>query len=164
MWCLTYGDWECPLGKTISRHIPTHFQSIGSVKWGPISKEQEDEVERVRSLLLKAELAGIIKGSTKVVVDIDDAEMQKQVRDEIATARAEAIESFRTSKDLNSFIMDRLVHEQLRWEDKLMRFNPSIEINFDMSGEPLSPSPTTDDTVVAIESKPATRDAPLTES
>ncbi|CAL2271651.1 unnamed protein product [Prunus armeniaca] len=28
-WCLAYGDWECPPGKTVSRHIPTHFQSIG---------------------------------------------------------------------------------------------------------------------------------------
>ncbi|CAL2229627.1 unnamed protein product [Prunus armeniaca] len=35
----------CLLGKTVTKHIPTHFQFIGSVKWGPISKEQEDEVE-----------------------------------------------------------------------------------------------------------------------
>ncbi|CAL9019245.1 unnamed protein product [Prunus brigantina] len=54
-WCLAYGNWECPPGKTISRHIPTHFQSIDSVKWGSISKEQEDEVERVRSLLSETE-------------------------------------------------------------------------------------------------------------
>ncbi|BBN69238.1 hypothetical protein Prudu_839S000400 [Prunus dulcis] len=31
---------------------------------------------------------------------------------------------------------DRLVDEQLRWEDRLVRFNPSVEINFDTSGEP----------------------------
>ncbi|CAL2277106.1 unnamed protein product [Prunus armeniaca] len=28
-WCLAYGDWECPPGKTVSKRIPTHFQSIG---------------------------------------------------------------------------------------------------------------------------------------
>ncbi|BBN70214.1 hypothetical protein Prudu_1446S002100 [Prunus dulcis] len=249
---------------------------------GPISKEQEDEVERVRSQLSETELAGIIKGSTKVVVDIDDAEMQKQLREsrankaekgtgkrprdddegrvadvlgkggegglrqatsaeegrelshaptggapserlpecvksdpealastlassyidraqktiltsaymyvsmakadkeiqrlkrrdamakskmaevqeairekntslwraetvkgeEVAAARVEAIESFRTSEELKSYIMDRLVDEQLRWEDRLVRFNPSVEINFDTKGEPPAPSPT----------------------
>ncbi|CAL2266567.1 unnamed protein product [Prunus armeniaca] len=91
-WCLAYGDWECPLGKTVTKDIPTHFQSIGSMKWGPISKGKEDEVERVRLLLSETELeyrnlvtqenllesgllqgmAGVVKGSTKVVVDIDE--------------------------------------------------------------------------------------------
>ncbi|XP_008243398.1 PREDICTED: uncharacterized protein LOC103341630 [Prunus mume] len=100
-WCLAYGDWECPPGKTVSRHIPTHFQSIGSVKWGPISKEREDEVERVRSLLSETQrerrnlvtqknlyesgllqgMAGIIRGSTKVTMDLDDPEMQKRLRE-----------------------------------------------------------------------------------
>ncbi|VVA41854.1 PREDICTED: LOC110764017, partial [Prunus dulcis] len=54
-WCMAYGDWECPPGKRVVQHIPTHFQSIGSVKWGPISKEQEDEVEWVRAQLSEAE-------------------------------------------------------------------------------------------------------------
>ncbi|CAL2271400.1 unnamed protein product [Prunus armeniaca] len=100
-WCLAYGDWECPPGKTVSRHIPTHFQSIGSVKRGPISKEREDEVERVRSLLSETQrerrnlvtqknlyesgllqgMAGIIRGSTKVAMDLDDPEMQKRLRE-----------------------------------------------------------------------------------
>ncbi|CAL8087897.1 unnamed protein product [Prunus armeniaca] len=44
-WCLAYGDWECSPGKTVTKHIPTHFQFIGSLKWELISKEQEDEVE-----------------------------------------------------------------------------------------------------------------------
>ncbi|BBN69339.1 hypothetical protein Prudu_892S000100 [Prunus dulcis] len=96
-----YGDWECPPGKSVVQHIPTHFQSIGSVKWGPISKEQEDEVEWVRAQLSETErecgnlvtqknlfesgllqgMAGIIRGSTKVAVDIDEAEMQKRLRE-----------------------------------------------------------------------------------
>ncbi|BBN67974.1 hypothetical protein Prudu_239S000100, partial [Prunus dulcis] len=100
-WCMAYGDWECPPGKSIVQHIPTHFQSIGSVKWGPISKEQEDEVEWVRAQLSETErecgnlvtqknlfesgllqgMAGIIRGSTKVAVDIDEAEMQKRLRE-----------------------------------------------------------------------------------
>ncbi|BBG93111.1 hypothetical protein Prudu_001023 [Prunus dulcis] len=54
-WCMAYGDWECPPGKSVVQHIPTHFQSIGSVKWGPISKEQEDEVEWVRAQLSETE-------------------------------------------------------------------------------------------------------------
>ncbi|CAL2247010.1 unnamed protein product [Prunus armeniaca] len=109
-WCLAYGDWECPPGKTVSRHIPTHFQFIAelylnfgasSMKWGPISKEREDEVERVRSLLSETQrerknlvtqknlyesgllqgMAGIIRGSTKVAMDLDDPEMQKRLRE-----------------------------------------------------------------------------------
>ncbi|CAL9018723.1 unnamed protein product [Prunus brigantina] len=117
-WCLAYGDWECPPGKTVSKHIPTHFQSRGLVKWGPISKEQEDEVERMMSLLSETKnecknlvtqknlfefgllqgMAGIIKGRTKVAVDLDDVEMQRRLRESRA------------------------------------RFNPLVEINFDTSG------------------------------
>ncbi|CAL8991314.1 unnamed protein product [Prunus brigantina] len=55
MWCLAYGDWECSPGKTVTKHVPTHFQSIGSVKWGPISKEKEDKVKKVRLLLSEIE-------------------------------------------------------------------------------------------------------------
>ncbi|CAL8168089.1 unnamed protein product [Prunus armeniaca] len=74
---------------------------IGSVCPGrpPISKENEDEVDRVRSLLseteqeyrhlvtpknlLESELlqGSVVKGRTKVVVDIDEAKMQKQLRE-----------------------------------------------------------------------------------
>ncbi|BBG99091.1 hypothetical protein Prudu_008674, partial [Prunus dulcis] len=69
----------------------------GSVKWGPISKEQEDEVEWVRAQLSRpgslshseesvgvwtlTRNGGYYKGSTKVAVDIDDAEMQKRLRE-----------------------------------------------------------------------------------
>ncbi|CAL2277500.1 unnamed protein product [Prunus armeniaca] len=73
----------------------------GSFGWGPISKEQEDEVERVRSLLSETErecknlvtqknmlesdllqgMTGIIKGNTKVAVDLDDAKMQKRLKE-----------------------------------------------------------------------------------
>ncbi|BBH00055.1 hypothetical protein Prudu_009956 [Prunus dulcis] len=100
-WCMAYGDWESLPGKRVVQHIPTHFQSIGSVKWGPISKEQEDEVEWVRAQLSETQrecgnlvtqknllesgllqgMAGIIRGSTKVAVDIDEAEMQKRLRE-----------------------------------------------------------------------------------
>ncbi|CAL8154610.1 unnamed protein product [Prunus armeniaca] len=72
-----------------------------SVKWGPISEEQEDKVERVRSLLSETErdyrnlvtqknlfessllkgMVGIIKGSTKVAVYLDDTEMQRRLRE-----------------------------------------------------------------------------------
>ncbi|CAL9012014.1 unnamed protein product [Prunus brigantina] len=75
---------------------------------GPISKEQEDEVERVRSLLSETErerknlvtqknlyesgllqgMAGIIKGSMKVATDLDDPEMQKWLRE----SRAKKVE------------------------------------------------------------------------
>ncbi|BBH05100.1 hypothetical protein Prudu_016392 [Prunus dulcis] len=70
------------------------------VKWGPISKEYEDEVEWVRTQLSKTErecgnlvtqknllefgllqgMAGIIRRSTKVTVDINDDEIQKRLR------------------------------------------------------------------------------------
>lgn len=71
------------------------------MKWGSISKEKEDEVERVRLLLSETEhecrnlvtqknlfesgllqgIAGVVKGSTKVDVDIDGAEMQRRLRE-----------------------------------------------------------------------------------
>ncbi|BBN69021.1 hypothetical protein Prudu_699S000100 [Prunus dulcis] len=72
------------------------------VKWGLSPMEQEDEVEWVRAQLSKTEcecgnyslrricwssdsfkevMAGIIRGSTKVAVDIDEAEMQKRLRE-----------------------------------------------------------------------------------
>ncbi|CAL2238075.1 unnamed protein product [Prunus armeniaca] len=57
--------------------------------------------------------------------------------------------------------MDQMVAMQLHWAQRLARFNPSVEINFDTSGEPPSPSPSTD---VAPEPEPATTDAPSTES
>ncbi|CAL8136887.1 unnamed protein product [Prunus armeniaca] len=354
-WCLAYGDWECPLGKTVSRHIPTHFQSIGSVKWGPISKEREDEVERVRSLLSETQrerrnlvtqknlyesgllqgMAGIIRGSTKVAMDLDDPEIDdeglvsdvlgkkraleeahrsmmgtgprlppfdpqappkppfgmddvyaegvekvdfsglrrqkkevnlamhrqevplvnvflegvksdpevlartpatsyadraqkklltqayaygemyvnmakadkeiqrlkrrnemakdkiveaqeaiqekntlvlqkaamakemeelKRLRaEEVAAARVEAIKSFRGSEELRSYIMDQMVAMQLGWEERVAMFNPSVEINFDTSGEPPSSSRTTD-AVPEPDPEPAITDAPSTES
>ncbi|CAL8992715.1 unnamed protein product [Prunus brigantina] len=75
----------------------------------------------------------------------------------------EAIESFRGSEELRSYIMDRMVDVQLRWEDRLARFNLSVEINFDMSAEPPSSSRTTEATPEP-KLEPATTDAPSTES
>ncbi|CAL2237117.1 unnamed protein product [Prunus armeniaca] len=44
-----------------------------------------------------------------------------------------------------------MVAMQLRWEERVAMFNPSVEINFDTSGEPPSSSPTTG---AALEPKP----------
>ncbi|CAL2246583.1 unnamed protein product [Prunus armeniaca] len=94
----TCGVWECPSGKTVTKHVPSHFQFISSVKWGPISKEKEDEVRKVRLLLSETKreyrnlvtpknllefvlLQGsVVKGSMKVVVHIDDAEKQRRLK------------------------------------------------------------------------------------
>ncbi|CAL2254433.1 unnamed protein product [Prunus armeniaca] len=93
-------------------------------------------------------------------------EMEKLKRswaEEVVAARAEAIESFRGSEELRSYIMDQMVAIQLRWEDRVAMFNPSVNINFDTSGEPPSSSPTTD-AAPESEPEPATTDAPSTES
>ncbi|CAL2255805.1 unnamed protein product [Prunus armeniaca] len=295
-WCLAYGDWKCPRGKTVTKHIRIHFLSIGSVKWGPISKEEEDEVERgtmkvavdldeaerqrrlKESWAKKAEKKGAkqatgkrprdddeglvadVMGKKKALqeahqsvirarlrlplfdlqaspklpfgmedvfaegvekVDFSMLHQQKEVnlamhrqevplvnvflegvksdpealarthasgkdkclllcrsspedafgemyvnmakankkiqrlkrRNEMAKDKiTEAHEAIREKnallflEELHSYIMDRLVDEQLYWEEKLPRFNPSVEINFDTSGEPPSPSPATDAT------------------
>ncbi|CAL9006330.1 unnamed protein product [Prunus brigantina] len=50
-WFFAFGDWECWPGQTVSNHVPTHFQSIGSVKCRPVSKEEEEEIELVRRLV-----------------------------------------------------------------------------------------------------------------
>ncbi|CAL9020957.1 unnamed protein product [Prunus brigantina] len=53
----TGGAWLMVIG-SVSQGRPspnTFIPTSSSVKWGPISKEQEDEVERVRSLLSKTE-------------------------------------------------------------------------------------------------------------
>ncbi|BBH06351.1 hypothetical protein Prudu_017987 [Prunus dulcis] len=81
-------------------------------------------------------------------------ELKRSKAEEVAAARVEAIESFRTSEELKSYIMDRLVDEQLRWEDRLVRFNPSVEINFDTSGEPPAQSPPADASVRQRRSRP----------
>ena len=91
-------------------------------------------------------------------------ELKRSRAEEVAAARAEAIESFRSSEELKSYIMDRLVDEQLRWEDRLVRFNPSVEINFDTSGEPPAQTPPADASAPTPEAEPATEDAPSTES
>ncbi|CAL2238681.1 unnamed protein product [Prunus armeniaca] len=91
-------------------------------------------------------------------------ELKRSKAEEVAVARVEVVESFRTSEELKSYIMDQLVDEQLCWEERLARFNPSVEINFNMSDKPPSPSPTADATAIAPESKSATADAPSTES
>ncbi|XP_020425735.1 uncharacterized protein LOC109950606 [Prunus persica] len=91
-------------------------------------------------------------------------ELKRSRAEEVAVARAEAIESFRSSEELKSYIMDRLVDEQLRWEDRLVRFNPSLEINFDTSGEPPAQTPPADASAPTPEAEPATEDVPSTES
>lgn len=52
---------------------------------------------------------------------------------------------------------------QLCWEVRVAKFNPSVEINSDTSGEPPSPSPNTD-AAREPELEPATTDAPSIES
>ncbi|CAL8992819.1 unnamed protein product, partial [Prunus brigantina] len=46
-WFFAFGDWECWPGKIVSKHVPTQFQSIGSVKCRPVSKEEEEKIELV---------------------------------------------------------------------------------------------------------------------
>ncbi|BBN67213.1 hypothetical protein Prudu_11S000200, partial [Prunus dulcis] len=94
------------------------------------------------------------------------AEAQEAIREKNTmllqkTALAKEVDELKRSKAKESYIMDRLVDEQLRWEDRLVRFNPSVEINFDINGEPPAPSPTADATVQTPEAEPATGDAPL---
>ncbi|BBH09270.1 hypothetical protein Prudu_021718 [Prunus dulcis] len=100
-----------------------------------MAEAQEAIQEKNALLLQKAALAKEVE------------ELKRSKAEEVAAARVEAIESFRTSEELKSYIMDRLVDEQLRWEDRLVRFNPSVEINFDTSGEPPAQSPPTDASV-----------------
>ncbi|KAI5322067.1 hypothetical protein L3X38_031139 [Prunus dulcis] len=59
---------------------------------------------------------------------------------------------------------DEMAKSKIHWEDRLVRFNPSVEINIDTSCEPLAPSPTADAIVPEPEAEPATGDAPSTES
>ncbi|XP_020412828.1 uncharacterized protein LOC109947302 [Prunus persica] len=95
-----------------------------------------------------------------------DKEIQRlKRRDELAKSKmVHLLESFRSSEELKSYIMDRLVDEQLRSEDRLVRFNPSVEINFDTSGEPPAQTPPADASAPTPEAEPATEDAPSTES
>ncbi|CAL8137242.1 unnamed protein product [Prunus armeniaca] len=93
-----------------------------------------------------------------------EMEELKRLRvEEVTAARVEAIESFRGSEELRSYIMDQMMAMQLGWEERVAMFNPSVEINFDTSGEPPSSSHTTD-AAPEPEPEPATTDAPSTES
>ncbi|CAL8155842.1 unnamed protein product [Prunus armeniaca] len=90
-------------------------------------------------------------------------ELKRSRAEEVAAARVETIESFRGSEELRSYIIDQMVAMQLGWEERVAMFNPSVEINFDTSGEPPSSSRTTD-AVPEPEPEPAITDAPSTES
>ncbi|CAL8168860.1 unnamed protein product [Prunus armeniaca] len=102
-----------------------------------IAEAQEAIREKNALLLQKAALARVVeklKRSRAEEVAAALAEMEQKKVEEIGAARAKAIESFRSSEELKSYIMDRMVAMQLRWEERLARFNPSVEINFDTSG------------------------------
>ncbi|CAL2263485.1 unnamed protein product [Prunus armeniaca] len=108
-WFFAFGDWECWPGTTVSKHVPTHFQSIGSVKCRPVSREEEEEIELVRrqvtqearelknivtpSLLLQSGLlqgmsevpkkvVTVVETSPKVVVDPEERQRKLQERRE----------------------------------------------------------------------------------
>ena len=117
-----------------------------------VAEAQEAIREKNALLVQKAALAREVE------------ELKKAKAEEVAAARVEAIESFRSSEELKSYIMDRLVDEQLRWEDRLVRFNPSLDINFDTSGEPPAQTPPCNASAPTPEAEPATEDAPSTES
>ncbi|CAL8084650.1 unnamed protein product [Prunus armeniaca] len=175
-WCLAYGDLECHPGKTVSKHIPTHFQSIGSVKWGPISKEQEDEVKRVRSLLSETErecknlvtqknllessllqgMADIIKGSTKVAVDLDEVEIQKRLRKSRAKRAekggAKQVTGKRPRDDDEGLVADVLGKKkaQLEAHRSVMRTEPRLP-PFDLQAPPKLPFGIEDTFVEGVE-------------
>ncbi|BBH05357.1 hypothetical protein Prudu_016722 [Prunus dulcis] len=115
--------------------------------------EAEEAIREKNALLAqKAALAKEVAARAKEV-----EELKRSKAEEVAAARAEAIESYRSSEELKSYIMDRLVDEQLRWEDRLVRFNPSLDINFDTSGEPPAQTPPADASTPTPEAEPATR-------
>ncbi|CAL2234273.1 unnamed protein product [Prunus armeniaca] len=129
-----------------------------------IAEAQEAIRDKNSLLLQKAALAREVeelKRSRAEEVAVARAKVEQKKVEEIAAARAEAIKSFQSSEELRSYIMDPMVAMQLYWEERLARFNPSVEINFDTSGEPPSPSYTTDAT---LEPEPATTYAPFIES
>ncbi|CAL8174644.1 unnamed protein product [Prunus armeniaca] len=73
-WFFAFGDWECWPGTIVSKHVPTQFQSIGSVKCSPVSREEEEEIELVRGQ------SGLLQGMAEVpkkVVTV--AEVSKKV-------------------------------------------------------------------------------------
>ncbi|CAL8088083.1 unnamed protein product [Prunus armeniaca] len=108
-WFFAFGDWECWPRTTVSKHVPTHFQSIGSVKCRPVSREEEEEIELVRrqvtqeerelknivtpALLLQSGLlqgmaevpkkvVTVVETSPKVVVDPEERQRKLQERRE----------------------------------------------------------------------------------
>lgn len=101
-----------------------------------IAEAQEAIWEKNALLLQKAALAREMEELKEKMASAE----QKKV-EEIAAARAEAVELFWTSEELTNFILDRLVDEQIHWKETLVTFNLSLEINLDMSGVPPSISP-----------------------
>ncbi|CAL2246823.1 unnamed protein product [Prunus armeniaca] len=88
-WFFAFGDWECWPGTTVSKHVPTHFQSIGSVKCRPVSREEEEEIELVRRQVTQEALAEVpkkvvtvVETSPKVVVDPEERQRKLQERRE----------------------------------------------------------------------------------
>ncbi|CAL9004511.1 unnamed protein product [Prunus brigantina] len=90
--------------------------------------EAQDAIKEKNTLVLQ-----------KAAMAKEMEEMKRSRAEEVAAARVEAIESFQGSEEMRSYIMDQMVAMQMRWEDRVARFNPSVRINFDTSGEPPSP-------------------------
>ncbi|CAL9020580.1 unnamed protein product [Prunus brigantina] len=64
-------------------------------------------------------------------------ETERRRTEELAVARAEAVEEYKGSEGFKNLVFDAMVEEQYGWEKIVARFNPELDINFDTSGVPL---------------------------
>ncbi|CAL9000161.1 unnamed protein product, partial [Prunus brigantina] len=79
-----------------------------------------------------------LKETSRRLEVVEEARLETERRrtEELAVARAEAVEEYQGSEKFKSLVLDAMVEEQYGWEKMVARFNPELDINFDTSGVP----------------------------
>ncbi|CAL8993046.1 unnamed protein product, partial [Prunus brigantina] len=96
------------------------------------------ERERDALQLKVGRLERELKETSRRLEVVEEARLETERRrtEELAVARAEAVEEYQGSEKFKSLVLDAMVEEQYGWEKMVARFNPELDINFDTSGVP----------------------------
>lgn len=72
-----------------------------------------------------------LKETARLLEAVDEAwaEAERRKEEELAAARVGAVDD-----EFKNLVLDVMVEEQFDWEKVVARFNPDLDINFDISG------------------------------
>ncbi|KAL6280730.1 hypothetical protein ACE6H2_017611 [Prunus campanulata] len=64
------------------------------------------------------------------------AEAERKQVEELETTHVEDVVEYKGSDEFKNLVLDAMVEEPFGWEKLVARFNPELDINFDISGVP----------------------------